>query len=158
MMIIGTLLISVLMVAVVPNVITIFESMDQVLPWYTAPAHLHERDLAQLLVAARDGPRGTIYGFRALEEDRAGSAKLARVAAQGAGLRQALLDARHRALRAHARDAARRGRAAAVGDGHRANVLGNAVLEKVVADAIGNIREGQSIAEPLKRAAVSRRS
>jgi hypothetical protein len=31
------------------------------------------------------------------------------------------------------------------------NVLGNAVLEKVVADAIGSIREGQSIAEPLKR-------
>ncbi len=31
------------------------------------------------------------------------------------------------------------------------NVLDNAVLEKVVADAIGNIREGQTIAEPLKR-------
>ena len=29
--------------------------------------------------------------------------------------------------------------------------LGNAVLEKVVVDAIGSIREGQSIAEPLKR-------
>ena len=31
------------------------------------------------------------------------------------------------------------------------NVLGNAALEKVVTDAIGSIREGQSIAEPLKR-------
>jgi general secretion pathway protein F len=31
------------------------------------------------------------------------------------------------------------------------NVLGNAVLEKVIADAISSIREGQSIAEPLKR-------
>jgi general secretion pathway protein F len=31
------------------------------------------------------------------------------------------------------------------------NVLGNAVLEKVVVDAISSIREGQSIAEPLKR-------
>jgi general secretion pathway protein F len=31
------------------------------------------------------------------------------------------------------------------------NVLGNAALEKVVVDAIGSIREGQSIAEPLKR-------
>jgi general secretion pathway protein F len=30
-------------------------------------------------------------------------------------------------------------------------VLGNAALEKVVADAIGSIREGQSISEPLKR-------
>ena len=32
-------------------------------------------------------------------------------------------------------------------------VLGNAVLEKVVAEAIGSIREGQSISEPLKRSA-----
>jgi general secretion pathway protein F len=31
------------------------------------------------------------------------------------------------------------------------SVLGNAALEKVVADAIGSIREGQSIADPLKR-------
>jgi general secretion pathway protein F len=31
------------------------------------------------------------------------------------------------------------------------NVLDNAVLEKVVADAIGSIREGQSISDPLKR-------
>ena len=31
------------------------------------------------------------------------------------------------------------------------NVLGNAVLEKVVVEAICSIREGQSIAEPLKK-------
>jgi general secretion pathway protein F len=31
------------------------------------------------------------------------------------------------------------------------NVLGNALLEGVVATAIGSIREGESIAEPLKR-------
>jgi general secretion pathway protein F len=31
------------------------------------------------------------------------------------------------------------------------NVLQNALLEKVVVDAIGSIREGQSIAEPLKK-------
>ena len=31
------------------------------------------------------------------------------------------------------------------------NVLGNAELELVVQDAIGSIREGESIAEPLKR-------
>jgi len=31
------------------------------------------------------------------------------------------------------------------------NVLGNAALEKVVYEAIGSIREGQSIAEPLRR-------
>ena len=31
------------------------------------------------------------------------------------------------------------------------NVLGNARLEQVVAEAIGSIREGESIADPLKR-------
>ena len=31
------------------------------------------------------------------------------------------------------------------------NVLGNALLEKVVEEATGSIREGESIAEPLKR-------
>src|SRR6185295_17860236 len=31
------------------------------------------------------------------------------------------------------------------------SVLGNAALEKVIEEAIGSIREGQSIAEPLKR-------
>jgi general secretion pathway protein F len=31
------------------------------------------------------------------------------------------------------------------------NVLGNALLESVVTTAIGSIREGESIAEPLKR-------
>ena len=31
------------------------------------------------------------------------------------------------------------------------NVLGNAVLENVVVDATGSIREGESIAEPLRR-------
>src|SRR3954468_5206673 len=36
MAIIGMTLISVLMIAVVPNVTTIFASMDQALPWYTA--------------------------------------------------------------------------------------------------------------------------
>ena len=36
MAVIGTALISILMVAVVPNVTTIFQSMDQALPWYTA--------------------------------------------------------------------------------------------------------------------------
>ena len=38
------------------------------------------------------------------------------------------------------------------------NVLDNAALEKVVEEAIGSIREGESIAEPLKRSGDSRRS
>ena len=36
MVVIGTTLVSILMVVVVPNVTTIFAELDQALPWYTA--------------------------------------------------------------------------------------------------------------------------
>ena len=47
MMVIGSALITVMMVVVVPKVTAIFESMDQALPWYTQAPHrrvaLHRR-------------------------------------------------------------------------------------------------------------------
>ena len=39
MVLIGTLLISVLMIAVVPKVTAIFASLDRALPWYTQRSH-----------------------------------------------------------------------------------------------------------------------
>lgn len=151
MAIIGTSLVSVLMVAVVPNVTTIFASMDQALPWYTA-----------LLIGTSDFMSnywwlllgllaGFIYGFRRWKRTPKGKlrwdtfvlkvpvfgkvvlmlsiARFARTLATLLASGVALLTAM---------DIVR-------------NVLGNAALEKVVQDAIGSIREGQSIAEPLKR-------
>ena len=41
MMVIGTSLITVMMVVVVPKVTAIFESLDRALPWYTEAAHRH---------------------------------------------------------------------------------------------------------------------
>lgn len=151
MLLIGTSLISVLMIAVVPNVTTIFASMDQALPWYTA-----------LLIFVSDMAAGywwvvvlfvTIIGYffkrwRGTTSGRLSwdgfllkipvfgkliqmlsvarfSRTLATLLASGVALLPAM-------------DIVR-------------NVLGNAVLEKVIVDAIGSIREGQSIAEPLKR-------
>lgn len=151
MLLIGTSLISVLMIAVVPNVTTIFASMDQALPWYTA-----------LLIFVSDLAAGywwavvlflSIIGYffkrwRATTSGRLSwdgfllkipvfgkliqmlsvarfSRTLATLLASGVALLPAM-------------DIVR-------------NVLGNAVLEKVIVDAIGSIREGQSIAEPLKR-------
>ena len=152
MAIIGTLLISVLMVAVVPKVTAIFESLDRALPWYTP-----------LLIVVSDFVAG--YWWLVII----------------AGHRRHLVlspleDARRRAAEVGHRSASRR---RSSGGSCRCwpwrasprtlatllaagvpllkamdivqNVLGNALLEKVVDEAIGSIREGESIAEPLKR-------
>jgi general secretion pathway protein F len=151
MLIIGTVLISVLMIAVVPNVTTIFASMDQALPWYT-----------QLLIAVSDFAGsywwlillvGTIgvWSFRRWKKTPVGRLRwdgfllkvpvfgkliLMLSVARFARTLSTLLSAGVALLSAM--------------DIVKA-VLGNAVLEKVVADATGSIREGQSIADPLRR-------
>jgi len=151
MFIIGTTLISVLMVAVVPNVTTIFASMDQALPWYTAALIGTSNFLASYWWALLLFLGASVYFFRRWLRTTPGRLKwdgftlsvpifgklimmlsiarfartLATLLASGVALLSAM-------------DIVR-------------NVLGNAVLEKVVQDAIGSIREGQSIAEPLKR-------
>lgn len=151
MLIIGTVLITVLMIGVVPNVVTIFDQMDQALPWYT-----------QLLIASSDFMAsywwllaltialGT-YLFRRWKKTPTGRLRwdgfLLRLPVIGklilmlsiarfARTLSTLLSAGVALLSAM--------------DIVKA-VLGNAVLEKVVADATGSIREGQSISEPLKR-------
>ncbi len=151
MVLIGTTLISVLMVAVVPNVVTIFQSMDQALPWYTATLIAVSNAMSNywwlillVIFAASWGfrrwkrtPTGHFAWDRfVLRIPVAGSlvqmlsiARFARTLSTLLGAGVALLTAM---------DIVR-------------NVLGNAVLEKVVVEAIGSIREGQSIAEPLRR-------
>ncbi|WP_437506712.1 type II secretion system inner membrane protein GspF [Sorangium sp. So ce1099] len=151
MAIIGMGLISVLMIAVVPNVKDIFSSMDQTLPWYTS-ALIGTSEFASsywwlvLLMLA-----GAVYGFRRWLRTPKGRlrwdsfvlrapifgkliqmlsiARFARTLATLLSSGVALLSAM---------DIVR-------------SVLGNAALEKVIADAIASIREGQSIADPLKR-------
>lgn len=151
MMIIGTTLISVLMVAVVPNVTTIFASMDQALPWYTALL-IGVSDFASsywwliLLTLA-----GGIWGFRRWVRTPAGRMKwdgfTLRVPVFGKLLMMLSIARFSRTLATLlASGVALLGAMDIV-----KNVLGNAVLEKVVVDAIGSIREGQSIADPLKR-------
>ncbi|WP_437278865.1 type II secretion system inner membrane protein GspF [Sorangium sp. So ce375] len=151
MALIGIGLISVLMVAVVPNVTGIFASMDQALPWYTAAligtsAFASSYWWLVLLALA-----GAVYGFRRWVRTPKGRlswdtfvlrapifgkliqmlsiARFARTLATLLSSGVALLSAM---------DIVR-------------SVLGNAALEKVIVDAIASIREGQSIAEPLKR-------
>lgn len=151
MAIIGTLLISVLMIAVVPNLITTFQSMDQALPWYT-----------ELLIFT-SGMLGSywwlllmllglvVWGFRAWKRTPVGrmtwDAFTLKVPIFGSLISMLSIGRFTRTLSTllaagvdllAAMDIVK-------------NVLGNAVLEKVIEEATTSIREGQSIAEPLKR-------
>lgn len=151
MLIIGSVLISVLMIAVVPNVTTIFESMDQALPWYTSLL-IFTSDfmgaywwaLALLIFVAQ-------WVFRRWKKTPAGrlswDAFTLRLPLFGKLLQMVAIARFSRTLATllssgvallGAMDIVR-------------NVLQNALLEKVVLDAIGSIREGQSISEPLKK-------
>ena len=151
MAIIGMTLISVLMIAVVPNVTTIFASMDAALPWYTA-----------LLITVSDFAAGywwlvlivlgtAIYFFRRWKVTVPGRLKwdafVLKVPVFG---KLVLMLSIARFARTLATLLAS-GVALLTAMDIVRNVLGNAVLEKVVVDAISSIREGQSIAEPLKR-------
>jgi general secretion pathway protein F len=151
MLIIGTSLISVLMIAVIPNVKSIFESMNQALPWYT-----------ELLIFTSDiaasywwlvlllGVAGAAL-FRRWRKTPDGKLKwdtlLLNVPIFGK-LIQMLSVARFSRTLATLLSA---GVALLTAMDIVRSVLGNAALEKVVSDAIGSIREGQSISEPLKR-------
>jgi len=151
MALLGVSLVSVLMVAVVPNVTSIFASMDQALPWYTAAligvsdflANFWWIVLGLLIIG--------IYAFRRWVRTPAGRLKWHAIV-----LRLPIVGKLVQMI-AIARFSRTLGTLLGAGVALLGamdivkNVLGNAVLEKVVTDAIGSIREGQSIAEPLKR-------
>lgn len=151
MVLIGGLLVGVLMVAVVPKVTSIFASLGQQLPWYTRLLIFISDTLAGFWWLILALALGGIYAFRRWKKTVAGrlrwdsirlrlpvfgklnllvavarfSRTLATLLASGVQLLQAM----------------------EIG----INVLENARLELVVKDAIGSIREGESIAVPLKR-------
>jgi general secretion pathway protein F len=151
MAIIGTIIISVLMVAVVPNLISTFESMDQALPWYTellifVSGFMGKRWWLLLILLG-----GTLYGqhrWRMTPKGRYAWDHFWLGAPLFGKLLQMLSIARFSRTLATLLAA---GVPLLTAMDIVKNVLDNSVLEKVVEDAIGSIREGQSIAEPLKR-------
>ncbi|HVK63907.1 MAG TPA: type II secretion system inner membrane protein GspF [Polyangium sp.] len=151
MAILGVSLVSVLMVAVVPNVTSIFASMDQALPWYTATLIGTSDFLSNYWWLVLGLLAGGIWGFRRWKRTPAGRLKwhgfLLKAPIVGK-LVQMIAIARFSRTLATLLSA---GVALLGAMDIVKNVLGNAVLEKVIADAISSIREGQSIAEPLKR-------
>ncbi|MCC6556419.1 MAG: type II secretion system inner membrane protein GspF [Polyangiaceae bacterium] len=151
MLIIGTLLLSGLMIGVVPNVTAIFASMDQALPWSTALLIGVSDFVASYWWLALMMIGGGFYGFRRWVATPAGRLRwdtiVLRMPLFGK-LVQMLSIARFARTLATLLSS---GVALLTAMDIVRSVLGNAALDKVVADAIGSIREGQSIADPLKR-------
>jgi general secretion pathway protein F len=151
MTIIGTILVSVLMVAVVPKVTSIFENLGQALPWYTSLLIFVSDVLAGywwLIIGL--GSLGTFL-FRRWVRKPAGRLKwdawMLKVPIFG---RLNLLVAVARFTRTLATllaSGVQLLKAMEIGR----NVLGNARLQVVITEAISSIREGESIAIPLKR-------
>jgi general secretion pathway protein F len=151
MAVFGTCIIALLMVTVVPNVTSIFQQMDQALPWYTA-----------LLIAVSDITASYwwlmllllgvgIYFFRRWKRTPKGRLALDKFLLKIPIFGKLILML---SIARFARTLATllsAGVALLTAMDIVGNVLGNAALEQVVVDAIGSIREGQSIAEPLKR-------
>lgn len=148
---IGTVLVGFLMVAVVPKVTAIFENLGQALPWYTSLLIFISDVLAGywwllILVSVvgvwlvkrwKSKPQGQLkWDTLKLKLPLFGRLNLLVSVARFTRTLATLLASGVQLL-------------AAMEIGK--NVLENARLESVVSEAIGSIREGESIAEPLKR-------
>lgn len=151
MAIVGSLLVGGLMVGVVPKVTSVFDNLGQTLPWYTRLLIFVSSTVASYWWLIIGGVALTIYVFRRWKKTPKGlmqwdtfrlrmplfgrltllvavarfSRTLATLLASGVQLLPAMEIGRH--------------------------VLENAKLQAVVQEAIGSIRGGESIAEPLRR-------
>jgi general secretion pathway protein F len=151
MMIIGAVMVSILMIAVVPKVVSIFDNLGQELPWYTKllifVSNVFSGYWWLLLIVIGGGA----WYFRRWKRTPEGRLKwdtfILRVPIFG---RLNLLVAVARFSRTLSTLLAS-GVQLLTAMNIVKNVLGNALLESVVTTAIASIREGESIAEPLKR-------
>jgi len=149
-MVIALVMISVLMTSVVPKVTSIFESMQKALPWYTRSLIVisdFTSNFWWLILLALVG--GTTW-FRRWKRTADGRLSWDRIVLRAPLFGQLVMMV---SISRFARTLATllsAGVALLPAMGIVRNVLGNAALERVVEDATGSIREGQSIAEPLK--------
>lgn len=151
MTLIASVLVGALMVGVVPKVTSMFENMQQELPWYTALLIFISDTLASYWWLIIGVVALAIYTFRRWQSTPAGrmiwDRLMLRVPLFG---RLNLLVAVARFSRTLATLLAS-GVALLPAMDIVKSVLGNVQLEAVVKVAIGSIREGESIAEPLRR-------
>jgi general secretion pathway protein F len=150
MVIIAVILISVLMVAVVPKVTGIFESMGKALPWYTRLLIGVSQFTAGywwLILGLGIGGWYLFKRWRATPEGRYAWDRIVLSMPIFGPLVQMVAISRFTRTLATLLGA---GVALLPAMAIVRTVLGNAALEKVVDEATNSIREGQSIADPLK--------
>ncbi|HEY3234348.1 MAG TPA: type II secretion system inner membrane protein GspF [Polyangiaceae bacterium] len=147
----GSLLVGFLMVGVVPKVSSIFQNMGQALPWYTQLLILVSSVVSNYWWAVLAAIATVLFGFGRWKRKPSG-----RMAWDTFKLNMPIFGRLNllvavarfsRTLSTLLSSGVELLRAMEIGK----NVLENARLEAVVTDAIGSIREGQSIAEPLKK-------
>ena len=151
MAVIGVIMVSVLMIAVVPKVTSIFENLDKALPWYTELLIFVSKVVGGywwLLVIVIGGSG---YFFQRWKRTEQGRLKwdAFRISAPIFGKLNLLVAVARftRTLSTLLSSGVQLLKAMEIGR----NVLGNACLETIITEAIASIREGESISEPLKR-------
>jgi general secretion pathway protein F len=151
MAVIGTGLVAFLMVAVVPKVTSVFDSLGQALPWYTALLITVSNVVSGYWWLIIGGIALAIYLFRRWKRTPAGKMRwdTFRLRAPLFGRLTLLVAVARfaRTLSTLLSSGVQLLPAMEIGR----HVLENARLETVIGEAIGSIRGGESIAEPLKR-------
>jgi general secretion pathway protein F len=151
MAILGSIIVGILMVVVVPQVTTIFRDFGKELPWYTELMITLSGLIANWWWAAILGLAAIIVGFRAWKKS-AGGRKIwdrfvLRLPLAGDIAMKVAIARFSRTLSTLLKSGVPVLRAMEI----TRNVMGNAELEEIVDDARHSVQEGESIAVPLKR-------
>jgi general secretion pathway protein F len=151
MVVFGVAVIGLLMVVVVPKVTSIFEGFDATLPWYTRTLIFISNVISGYWWLLFLIVGGCIYAFRRWKATPAGrkswDTKVLKLPLVGSLVLMVALARFSRTLSTLLGS----GVPLLAALGITRNVLGNVELMRVVEEARGSIREGESIAAPLKR-------
>jgi general secretion pathway protein F len=151
MVVFGIAVIALLMVVVVPKVTSIFEGFDATLPWYTRTLIFVSNTLSSFWWLLFMIIGGCIYAFRRWKATPAGrkswDTRILKLPLLGSLVLMIALARFSRTLSTLLGS----GVPLLAALGITRNVLGNVELMRVVEEARGSIREGESIAAPLKR-------
>ena len=151
MSVVGFAVVTVLMITVVPKVTAVFDNIGQALPWYTRLLIFNSNLLANWWWAIAIVVTVALWLFRRWKKTDVGRLKWDRfqlhVIIFGRLNLLASVARFTRTLATLLSSGVQLLRAMEIGG----NVLQNSFLQGIVAEAIGSIREGESIAEPLKR-------
>jgi general secretion pathway protein F len=151
MALMGLMTITIMMVVVVPKVTSIFEDFEHALPWYTRALIVASDIFVNYWWALIGGTVGSIYAFRRWRDSPEGRQRWDRfvltVPMFGKLMMMVAVARFTRTLSTLLKSGVPLLRAMEI----TRNVLGNVELMRIIEEASQSIREGESIAAPLKR-------